>query len=494
MLADAPQRGLSVRQKTALLGAILTLASLALSIHRASRIFLFQQAQCLAYYRSYEPTEIGSASTIDESLCKLDAIQHPLSTIIGVDSLLTSLPVWLDQPWTTQVALLSFVFDLIGGGEMVRLNIIITCIAEIYPPDDLTKSYNYISAFYLLANMAGTAVASLLLSHHVYLLNFLSVLCYLLTLCLAATFPTQAVKDGKFVAESPELLLRSPNDWEDPEDSPERPALQSPAPKVRCHLRPSPKPETPSSPTGLTFSYPQLSISRILLTSWRSSFLSLATLFRVPNPTFTVIFLFLTTGFARVVEVLLPQYTSLALNWPLATVNLALSLKSLVSAIILFALPTLRTLYLEPRFQDSPLIDLLVIQASLIVHTIGMIGLGFSAAPALFFVIALCVYTSGVGLADSLTSYGTVTIPTSQTISDFYLRIGLVQTIAGLIAAPSWSTVFGFVLSTKLPLGMPMWISAALFACAFGGTTLLRRWFVGGGGGGGGLEGSYSQI
>lgn len=45
--------------------------------------------------------------------------------------------VWLNQPWATPVALLSFVFDLVGGGEMVRLNITITCIAEITPPNHL---------------------------------------------------------------------------------------------------------------------------------------------------------------------------------------------------------------------------------------------------------------------------------------------------------------------------------------------------------------------
>lgn len=45
--------------------------------------------------------------------------------------------VWLNQPWATPVALLSFVFDLVGGGEMVRLNITITCIAEITPSNHL---------------------------------------------------------------------------------------------------------------------------------------------------------------------------------------------------------------------------------------------------------------------------------------------------------------------------------------------------------------------
>lgn len=48
-----------------------------------------------------------------------------------------------------------------------------------------TNVYNYTSAFYFLASVSGSGVGSLLLSHHVYILNGLSILCYLLTMLLA---------------------------------------------------------------------------------------------------------------------------------------------------------------------------------------------------------------------------------------------------------------------------------------------------------------------
>lgn len=86
----------------------------------------------------------------------------------------------------------------------------------------------------------------------------------------------------------------------------------------------------------------QHTLSQLLFQSWRTSYNSLLTLFSVPNPTHTILLIYLLNGLAVPIEVLLPQYTSLALGWPLATVNRALALKALISAASLFALPTVR--------------------------------------------------------------------------------------------------------------------------------------------------------
>ncbi len=193
----------------------------------------------------------------------------------------------------------------------------------------------------------------------------------------------------------------------------------------------------------------------------------------MPSPTFIVLIVFLINGLAIRIDVLLPQYTSLVLHWPLATVNRALALKALVSALMLFALPTARKWYLEPCMSTLQ-IDLFITQVSLLTNTIGVIGLGFSA-PAAFFVLALCVYTSGTGLADSLTAYGTFTLPPGEKVSEFYMRTGLINTIAAMIGAPVWSGVFSLVLKSGfLPLGLPFWMCAALFGAGIGGAMALK--------------------
>ena len=120
-------------------------------------------------------------------------------------------------------------------------------------------------------------------------------------------------------------------------------------------------------------------------------------------------------------------------------------------------------------------VDLLITQVSLLTNAIGLIGLAFSA-PAVFFILALCVYTSSIGLADSLTAYGTFTLPPGEKVSEFYMRTGLINTIAAMIGSSLWSAVLSLVLrSGFLPLGLPFWICAALFGAGVGGAMALRN-------------------
>lgn len=70
-----------------------------------------------------------------------------------------------------------------------------------------------------------------------------------------------------------------------------------------------------------------------------------------------------------------------------------------------------------------------------------MVSLGFSGlfASAGLFIASLCIHTNGIGLVDSLTSYGTFSLAPGQTIADFYVGVGLINTVPGLAAAPFWS-------------------------------------------------------
>ncbi|KAL8688781.1 MAG: hypothetical protein Q9224_004800, partial [Gallowayella concinna] len=215
----------------------------------------------------------------------------------------------LHRSWTTNAILFSFVFDLFGGGEVMRITIITTCIAQITPPEKLTNVYNYISGIYLLASVSGAAIGSLLLSRHVHMLNALSMLCYVFAASVAATIPTESERELEATEDSQPMLLGADH----------------------AHSPP---------------------------------------------------------------------------------------LKSLTSALALFSLPSLRRRYLEPRMSTEQ-VDLFITQMSLVANAVGMVCLGFSAS-APFFILSLCLYTSGVGLADSLTSYGTSTLPAGEQIGDFY--------------------------------------------------------------------------
>lgn len=107
--------------------------------------------------------------------------------------------------------------------------------------------------------------------------------------------------------------------------------------------------------------------------------------------------------------------------------------------------------------------DLFIVQASLFLNCIGMTGYGFSL-PAPLLTMAVCIYTSGNGVYDSLTTFGRSTLPADEKPAAFFVRTGLVATLAGLISAPFWTTLFRFCIKSSFwPIGLPMWIAAGLF-------------------------------
>ncbi len=77
---------------------------------------------------------------------------------------------------------------------------------------DSTSAYNYLSAALLSTWVAGAAIGAMLLSHHVWLLNSLSIICYVVTACLATTIPGSFGKDGGDRA----AIHCSPDERDDP--------------------------------------------------------------------------------------------------------------------------------------------------------------------------------------------------------------------------------------------------------------------------------------
>ncbi|MCJ1229055.1 hypothetical protein MMC12_005719 [Toensbergia leucococca] len=348
------------------------------------------------------------------------------------------------------------------------------CIADILPPAKLTNTFNYVSGFYFCASVFGSAVGSLLLSNHVYILNGLSILCYIVTICVATVIPpcygrndsvNEAVQPFRDSSEEDLLIPTTPSMAFNPRRTSSK--VPSPTDTSPC-LRGCAADEIKQ----------QHSLPQLLFRSWRASYTSLLTLFSSPNPMYTVILLLLINGLASRIGAILPQYTSLALGWPLATVNRLMALKALISAASLFALPVIRSVFLEPHFAErdgSIAIDLFITQISLIANTIGIFVLGFSAGVPLF-VLGLCLYTSGAGLADSLISFGTQAIPPRESVADFYVRTGLVNAVAALIGGPLWNASMSCVIRSEwIPLGTPFWLCAGLFGMGCAGVAALKR-------------------
>lgn len=69
------------------------------------------------------------------------------------------------------------------------------------------------SGFSLLAGVCGSWIGSQLLSQHVYLLNGLSIACYVLTICVSTTIPSHC---GRVEQDDESSALVMP-DQEDPD-------------------------------------------------------------------------------------------------------------------------------------------------------------------------------------------------------------------------------------------------------------------------------------
>ena len=89
MAGEHPVEKIDLR--VVLVAITLTLGNLAICIHRSSRVWLFQQSQCLQHFLAVDPSRIAD-SQVPEAECKIKEVQSPLSMIEGADMFLQMLP------------------------------------------------------------------------------------------------------------------------------------------------------------------------------------------------------------------------------------------------------------------------------------------------------------------------------------------------------------------------------------------------------------------
>lgn len=99
MFQDVPPAKMSVRGRILLMSMIFTVSQLALSLNKSSRVYLLQQARCLIYYQVNDSSKIDSENGVNESLCKLEGVQYPLSITVGIDAILLMLPGKVSMPY-----------------------------------------------------------------------------------------------------------------------------------------------------------------------------------------------------------------------------------------------------------------------------------------------------------------------------------------------------------------------------------------------------------
>ena len=92
MFQDVPRADMSARRRILLMSIVLIFGNLAVTLAKSSRVYLFEQARCLVYYQANDPTKIDPNNGVEESLCKVEGVQYPLSIVVGIDAILLMLP------------------------------------------------------------------------------------------------------------------------------------------------------------------------------------------------------------------------------------------------------------------------------------------------------------------------------------------------------------------------------------------------------------------
>lgn len=175
------------------------------------------------------------------------------------------------------------------------------------------------------------------------------------------------------------------------------------------------------------------------------------------------------------VRIVLQQWASKFFHLTLAETSFVLSFELFVNGLVLIPLPYLSRRLLKPMLGSTRRADLWVAKASLLLNISGALLIAVAPTKA-FFIVSLTIYSIGVGLYESLKSFATGFFQKEE-ITRLYVGISLVDTVGGLIAAPLWSGIFSFALSTDfLGPGLPFLLCSLSFLCAFIAVILLERY------------------
>jgi hypothetical protein len=180
-------------------------------------------------------------------------------------------------------------------------------------------------------------------------------------------------------------------------------------------------------------------------------------------------------SFATAINGIFTQWSSLMFSWILADVNAVTSLGAFVSFIVLLSLPTISSA-IKPRFNNcSSKVDFLVVNASVLAWGTGVLCMALAPTREML-VAAVVVGNFGAGTYDALRGYVTGLLGGKDEIEQFYLGIGIMETVGGMAGTVAWSADFEeSVGSLPWVLRVPYGACAVLMAGTLGCVFVLGR-------------------
>ncbi|OJD32597.1 mfs transporter [Diplodia corticola] len=358
-----------------LCGALSLVADLGDGLTAAPEVRLLEMAVCRDYYHEHDPRLIGPPplSYVREELCKRDEIQVELAYLRALKGLFAAVPglfctvlfgrladhwgrkpilllgmtgqiltyLWVimicyfHEVFPTRLIWASAVFQLMGGGHRNISALMNTVIVDVAPENARTSTFYLVGALIRITDMLSAGAGSYLLSHDLWL---------------------------PFKISTPILLTSLPIILTLPETAPPRTPLP-PRPRHDSLVPESPtKPHRPATTTTMTTT-----------TSLLHSF---------PPPLLLTLLTITLKTFALMSAHTTLQFASRALRIPLASAGYLLSLKALVSLLVLVLLPAAGAAATSRRGVAPVAVDVWVARGSLAALAAGSLVVGAASAAA----------------------------------------------------------------------------------------------------------------
>ncbi|EFY94863.1 Major facilitator superfamily domain, general substrate transporter [Metarhizium robertsii ARSEF 23] len=475
---------------------VMTVDGFGFALAKSAQTFLIEQALCRSFYAISDPAVIRPDGSVPEDMCKTDDLQSQVAFLSSTLNFTLLIASFLATPVFARLALtvgkrtvllinaasymlrmilftavvyfytftdvrwvlLLWVLELVGGGMPVREVLLWMYMAESVPEDGLTGAFNVLSAILIGMMSVGTFIGALLLRQHVWLLCSIVICICALVMLLICLLPNHH-----------KSLYPEEENISDAEDSPRSSASQASSPATSLLNGEQDGRGASQGPPPLWQTVLRAATVDLLLSI---QFVVQA----LRNPlTLRVMSIFFTYTLAGTVSGTSQQWASSTFHTSLADVDKVTSMEQVVSAIVLFSLPTVSQRLLRPRLRSKQNTDLWVITASLVFCAFG--ALVMSLAPSIgIYAVGVAVSALGVGLADSLRSFATSALSDTETLESLYMSIRTMQSLAAIVGTPLWGGIFLLILKSDggLPPGLLFFATGIVFLVSLYSTMPLR--------------------